>query len=171
MATGNELHVMKHEAESAQAEASNRWTRHGGLFLLSWFAGLLLITAAMILIMGGLTEKPLGFAQVIVGVVLVPVSIEMFLLPSQLEKMDKELKRLREVASASCDAYFAALMVEAASYGIDTETRSERTEYMDNNFEFTALRNGEPIDVTVRDFNTEIVFMLNGERMSKLVTV
>jgi hypothetical protein len=42
---------------------------------------------------------------------------------------------------------------------------------MEANYEFTALRNGEPIDVTVRDFNNEIVFMLNGERMQKPVAV
>lgn len=79
---------------------------------------------------------------------------------------DKKETALKEANDTAVNAYMNALWTEAASCGIDiTSTITQRTEPLSDSYEITALRNGNPVDVVAREYDGEIVFMLNGERM------
>jgi hypothetical protein len=180
MGIGNELHSLKQNALAAKEAAFDRQHRGAGLFLLSWFSAFILLLVGFGYVMsgvvalagssriGGDTNPVILFG---IGVVAFAVGIFLFHLPSIVTSKDKERQRLTEVASTATEGYSHTLMAELATYGIDTESRSDRTDFMDADYEFTALRNGDPVDITVRDFNHEVVFMLNGERLQKTVTV
>lgn len=169
MAIGNDLLELKNAATSAACAADERDGRGAGWFILSWLAGFAAGMTGIGLILSTLLRGDLWFAAG--GVVLIALSVGFFKLPTMIQRADKELTRLNEVSAAAHKVYFDATLAEAVAYGIDVETRTDHTDYMEDAYEFTALRNGDPIDVTVRDFNKEIVFMLNGERMQKPVTV
>jgi hypothetical protein len=180
MSIGNELHSLKQNALAAKGAASDRRDRGTGWFLFSWFGAFILLLVGFAYVISGVgalagSSKLVGDGNPVIflgiGVIAFAVGIFLFHLPSLVTNNDKELQRLTEVASTATDGYFHTLMAELATYGIDTESRSDRTEFMDVDYEFTALRNGDPVDITVRDFKHEVVFMLNGERLQKTVTV
>lgn len=169
MGIGNELLELKRAAQSAQLASAERRLRGAGWFLLSWLVGGITVMSGLVFAFRGLRHDSL---MLFVGsAAAFAAGIFLFFLPQLIENADKELKRLNKIASEAADSYLNALLAEAATYGIDHEVRSERTNFMDPDYEFTSLRNGEPLDVTIREFNDEIVFMLNGERMQKPVTV
>lgn len=183
MTTGATLMSLKQEAYAAHTAAENRENRGVGWFLLIWLAALIslaggitavLVSAATI---GGresnlaLHDVGLGWAVAGGGVGLIALGYFMFRLPSIITSRDKVLTKLRDAEQGAYDTYSNALKAELATYGVDTTTMNERTDFKKSDYDFTALRNGDPIDVNVREFENEIIFMLNGERMQKPVTV
>lgn len=169
MGIGHELLELKNTARSARKAASERSYRGAEWFLLAWLAGGLALSSSLVLVLR--LVRAISPELVIGAVATLAVGVFMFYLPGLIKRADKELDRLNKIESDAAASYLNALLAEATTYGIEHGVRSERTDFMDSDYEFTSLRNGDPLDVTVREFNYEIVFMLNGERMQKPVTV
>lgn len=182
MSTGNELLTMKNAFHAVSRAAYEREMRGSGWTMLSWLAAVGGIGVGLVLTISGLggisgtysnlthTQEQ-GIMHLIIGVASGALGWFVFELPFIVQKRDKELYRLETAADESMKNYQEALEGEIASYGIDVSTIVDHTDSLTDNYEFTAARNGEPIDVTARVFNNEIVFMLNGERMQKPVSV
>jgi hypothetical protein len=179
MTAGETLMSLKKDVNAAFIAYHDRSMRHSGWFVLAWALALAAVFFGLLCVMqgiGGFAPTPTmsrveGLIHIAAGVVVFGLSYLLFRTPSIVNSRDKELSRLSAAETAAHNTYHQALWTEIDSYGIDTATIMNHTEHMEANYEFTALRNGEPIDVTVRDFNNEIVFMLNGERMQKPVAV
>lgn len=92
---------------------------------------------------------------------LLGVSLKKALLKSPKETL------LISTAETTTDEYLRVLMIEANSYGVDMTTMELRSDLLDDSLEFTALRNGNAVDIAVREFQNEVVFMMNGERLRK----
>lgn len=183
MTIGATLMSLKQEARAAHHASEDRGGRGAGWFLLGWLTGLVAIGGGLLALLIGiatvsgketnvaLANAELGWVAVGGGIGLFALDYFLFRLPSIVTSRDKVLTKLRHSERTAYNAYFSALKVELATYGIDTDSIKNRTDYMTDDYEFTAIRNGDPIDVNVREFGNEIVFMLNGERMQKPVSV
>lgn len=186
MNVGANLLTLKREAQAAVTATVDRELKDADRWVLAYFAGCILVIGGFLVFAAGVTAlislvthlgDPVikgfgaGTAYTTGGALIVAVGVYVFKTPSSATSRDSEWARLKVVQDTAYVNYKALLESEMSTYGIDVETISARNNYMDTDYAFTALRNGNPIDVNVREFNDEIVFMLNGERMKKSVTV
>lgn len=177
MSNGFELMSLKQNAFASHNAVKNREERGVWWFFGCWLIALVAGAAGFTTIMYGLLSfarfsaysayEP--FLRVGSGVALMALAVLAYYAPFAIRSRDKELNRLESLKETAYSTYHQALIEEIASYGVDTTTIKDRTNYKDGDYDFTALRNGDPIDVIAREYNNEIVFMLNGERMKKPV--
>lgn len=171
MSTGRELLTLKRSSQSAEA-ALEKYKRGRSELRLGAVA-----LAVVLLVFGGSVSVAAfhladsGVLTIGVGCVASAALLLFAAFVSLTSKTDKKKAKLEQDDEDASISYLSALWTELASYGVETKTIEQRTDRHSESYEITAVRNGSPIDVSVREFNDELIFMLNGERMSKPVSV
>lgn len=181
MSNGTSLMNLKMNAKAARANVLSHEKKREPLYDTAVILGIVLCALGVVALMVGLgflnassalgKEPTVGFCFIAGAITLGLIGTLGVRLPSILRSRDKELAELKAEEVNTREGYRLSLVSEASTYGINTSTMRNRSDVMDSDYEFTALRGDVPIDVTIRDFRDEIVFMLNGERMQKPVSV
>lgn len=159
------LVTLKHEAQAANRQFLMRQRTRGDFRVIGPMLSIPLAFVGVGNIQIGLRDgTPLS---IVLGVALASVTL-LVVLTAIFWKGGKKEADLKVQHDAATNAYLSALWTEAASYGIDiTSPITQRTQPLDEAYEITAMRHGVPVDITVREYNNGMLFMLNGQHMSK----
>lgn len=166
--SSSKLYALKQEAKSARKNLDDskrnrwEWTVLYPPIISPIFVVSVLLVITCIRISASPIYLSMSVAVTVSTGIILAISIK-----KAVWRSKKELTIEQEEEKAF-RAYSRALTAEAEdSYGVDMTTASLRSSLLDDSTEFTAIRKGKMVDIAVRDYNGEIVFMMNGKNLTR----
>lgn len=170
MKTGKELQELK-DASIAAREALNNHKEHrhmmgAGIAVSGVVALGLGINFLVISFTGNFPIFMIsGIVGVVIGAILLIVAHTAHLGPN------KHSHELTDKVVAASLAFAEPMYAEMRGYGIDTTSISAgESSLEDDSYEFTALRNGSVSEISIKTFDGQVVFLMNGQEMTKELT-
>lgn len=166
MTDSSDLYALKTAAKAAKSNMDRYMVRRRDWVVLYPIFCIPMLAMALLGLSRGFDNENLGLSLLRILSAIVPAAVLLVSLKKARVKSSKETLIIDTEKKAS-DAYLRALLTEANSYGVDMTTMALRSDILDDSLEFTALRKDNVVDISVREFRNEIVFMMNGERLHK----
>jgi hypothetical protein len=167
MTTGKELQELKDASIAAKAELNHHKEHRHMMGSGTAVSGVVALGLGINFLAISFTGNfPIFMISGIVGAVI-GTALLVWAYASLLNP-NKRSHELADQVTAASLAFVSPLHVEMREYGIDTESISAAdSSPEDDSYEFTALRNGAVSEISVKTFDGLVVFLMNGQEMTK----